>query len=229
MTTVKIERDVDIYCHYEGQTNAQPAEIVLECESGRLVARYNPEIGNAVSGHRWHGRECAWDLDNSLSDAAVIEILEEIKPLCQEILDGYECVWNGSNNIGRLDDRATECDTHLVPDTINKMTAAAAANGDVVVHWDADEFYAYAGCHADMVKRMLLGGEESVLAVIAEDESDFNEGELDLTGVSDYIDTLEEICGWIRTAVADGDEYHNDFVISEDDFADYKKSVGVKS
>jgi len=106
-TAVYIEdvEGTELYQHYPQQCQAQPCYIELECETGRLRADYNGEIGNAVPVSVWHGHDQRWTIPALTADSAN-KLMAEIKPLAQRVVDGYESECDGSNHVARFDDDA---------------------------------------------------------------------------------------------------------------------------
>lgn len=96
------EETAPLYCKYQGQFNPQPAYVTLNLENGHVDADYSGEIGNAVTMDVWHNRTLRWSINSQLSGSQVQEILEDILPTLQTILDGSEIEWNGNNWVGRI-------------------------------------------------------------------------------------------------------------------------------
>jgi hypothetical protein len=90
---------------YPGQCRAQPCYIELDCEDHTLQSDYSSEIGNGLPGYVWHNRAIRFSIPALTADAAN-DLMQEISDRCQKILDGYDCVWNGSNHVGTYSDAA---------------------------------------------------------------------------------------------------------------------------
>lgn len=110
-TTITVKTDnlddkTPLYHKYQGQFNAQPAYIELDCRDGELMADWNGEIGNAIPFYYFHGLAVRWSVSSTISGASLKTILSDADFLaeCQAILDGFEEVWDGSNHVGRYAD-----------------------------------------------------------------------------------------------------------------------------
>jgi len=110
MTQVKIrpvEDTAALHMHYQGQTQRQGCYIELDCRSGLLTASYNSEIGNAVPFSVYHGHDQRWPIPLLRGESANA-LMDEVAPLAQTVLDGYESEWDGSNQIAHFGPEAQE-------------------------------------------------------------------------------------------------------------------------
>lgn len=96
-----------LYSQYPGQCQPQPCYIELDCDDETLEADYSSEIGNSVPGYVWHNRAIRFHIP-ALKAHAANALMEELKERCQEIIDGYEQVWNGNNHVGTYTPKAQE-------------------------------------------------------------------------------------------------------------------------
>ncbi len=96
-----------LYAHYQGQTDRQDAYIALDLRDGRMWAHYNPEIGNAVPMSVYHRAVQRWYMPPFRASTAN-RIMDTIASLAQAVLDGATVEWDGSNNVGRLTEDATD-------------------------------------------------------------------------------------------------------------------------
>lgn len=96
-----------IYRRYSGQTQPQACFVELDCESGKLTARYNPEIGNAVPAHVWHGHTQRWPIPALRLEAAA-KLLLDIGPLASRVVAGYLSEWDGSNHVAAFSNAAQD-------------------------------------------------------------------------------------------------------------------------
>lgn len=97
-----------LHLHYDGQFEPQPCGFELDLESGKLTTFINGEIGNAVPEPVWNNRVLRFKISPYLMPKDIKNLAEDSKERFQEILEGAEVVWNDSNWIGRLSDRAWE-------------------------------------------------------------------------------------------------------------------------
>jgi hypothetical protein len=129
MTAVAIRRpnqndQLALYRHYDGETEPQPCFLALDLEDGWLWADYNPEVGSGGTPEEVvHGRVHRWTIPCLTSQAAA-KLLEQVRPLAQQILDGATIESDGSNMVGHLDEDALAasdqigegCDALFEPD-----------------------------------------------------------------------------------------------------------------
>lgn len=101
-----------LFHQYEGQTQPQPAYLEVEAD-GEVRVDWNGEIGNAVPFSVWHKRTLRYDISNQLTVAGIDALIEDIAPLIEEMLDHFEIVWDGNNNVGRLDERGADLDAKI--------------------------------------------------------------------------------------------------------------------
>lgn len=136
--TVKIEVErvegVDLYCRYPRQTEPQGCHVELDCESRRLRAAFDVEIGNAVPMRVYHQRALRWGIPAMKADAANV-LLASIVPLAERVVAGYSCEWDGSNHVGRYSD-----DAEGACDEIESLCEMVGEDERLVV-WDAAEWF----------------------------------------------------------------------------------------
>lgn len=134
-TKIHIVPTGDLYHRYYSQTNPQPCYIKLDCKTGRLCADWNAEIGTSVPISVWHGHDQRWSIP-ALHDHVADELLEELAPLCQRIVDGYECEWDGSNHVARFTP-----DADAARDEIDGMLYRREwDDSEVIAVWDAGDW-----------------------------------------------------------------------------------------
>lgn len=126
-----------LHCHYERQTERQGCYIELDCKTGIMAASYNAEIGNAIPFSVYHGHDRRWGIPCLTADAAN-ELMEEIAPLAQRVLDGYESHWDGNNHVAALTDDAQQAETEIEAEI--ETLRVDEHNG--VSEWDAASWLA---------------------------------------------------------------------------------------
>jgi len=103
--------DLPLYCYYDGQHEPQLGYIELN-EEGDVRARYNPEIGGGVPADVYNGLTRRWTISREvaryLPRTTVCELLDSLAPLLERVCQGHSVEWDGSNNVGRLDEDALE-------------------------------------------------------------------------------------------------------------------------
>ena len=110
VTIIPVEGDLDLFCKYQGQHDWQPAYI--EIDGDKLSAGYNAEIGGAVSFDVWHRRILRYRI-TAMRASEANQLLERIAPLAERIAAGHSIEWDGNNNVGRLDEDASEAEEEL--------------------------------------------------------------------------------------------------------------------
>lgn len=128
-----------LYERYASQTNAQPANVVLYCDTAELTAFAAGEIGGGVPADVYHRRVLRWHVCNELTGPAVAELLAEVAPLAQRVVDGYSVEWDGNNNVGRYTEDASEA-----AEEIEALCAEAVERLalETVAVWRANEWLA---------------------------------------------------------------------------------------
>lgn len=207
----KINSVDELHCHYDRQTSAQPCYVSLDCETGILTASYNAEIGNSVPADVYHGHTRRYGIP-LLTPTATNDLLENIAPLAQRVVDGYESVWNGNNHVARLNGDATEADEEIErlcdecePDDSNS----------VVQEWDAGDYLDGVMCFRDedddqcrwnkLHHATIDGyGEKIVINADTTDselsdiedtiKSDCDDNNVVLNGLSKYLDDIRDQC-----------------------------------
>lgn len=151
MTTVSVQRidETDpaaLFRHYDGQTAPQPCFVELDLEDGVLRADWDAVIGNAVPASVWHRRTLRWAIP-ILTAAAANELLDELAPLAQTVLDGMVIDFDGSNRIGRAvpgaaGDAAADAEAAIAARCDVASADWMYAVGDLVVEYDAGDWFA---------------------------------------------------------------------------------------
>lgn len=98
----KQDESAPLYAKYAGQINPQPAYVTLDLESGFVDADYSGDVGNGMPESVWNNRTLRWSINTQLSGSQVQELLEDILPQLQVILNGSEIEWDGSNWVGKI-------------------------------------------------------------------------------------------------------------------------------
>lgn len=187
---IRYVEGLDTFRHYRGQTNPQRAEIVLDCEHEILTAGYATEIGSGMPARRYYNREIAWTIPH-LRTTALKNLMDEIAPLAEIILDGYTEKYDRNNNhIGVLDDDAENA-YNAIENIINSHRVNDSGYLRV---WSASDFY---GSLTDEMAASMLGVRPDSTD---EDLADMNvlslsgdEDEVDvLTGTTEYLQGLRD-------------------------------------
>ena len=127
-----------LHCHYDRQTESQGCYIELDCENEKLSASYNAEIGNAIPFSVYHGLDQRWGIP-CLTGDTVNDLLDEIAPLAERVIAGYESDWNGNNHVATFTD-----DAQAAIDEITEICDAVEADEtNSVQEWDVGDWLQY--------------------------------------------------------------------------------------
>lgn len=102
----------ELYRHYQGQSEPQSAYIALDLEDGRMWADYDAEVGNGVPESVFHGRDRRYGIP-LLTAAAANDLMRELAPLAQRVVDGSDIEWDGNNRVARLNDDAQAAEAEI--------------------------------------------------------------------------------------------------------------------
>lgn len=103
-----------LFEHYQGQINPQAAYVTLDLENGEIDARVDGEIGNSMPVAVWNGVVRRYRIERDLTVDQINDVLEDIKPILQRVLDGSEVVRNESSNlVGRLNQDADAAENEI--------------------------------------------------------------------------------------------------------------------
>lgn len=100
-----VEGDNTLVHKYPGQFDIQPCYVELDIKNETLTADWNAEVGNAIPFSVYYGFEQRFPIP-CLKTRIVNDLLDEIAPLAEIVIAGYESVWNGNNNIASFNDEA---------------------------------------------------------------------------------------------------------------------------
>lgn len=138
MTTVQIKtliNHAELAHRYPGQNQQQPCYIELDCKTGVLTACYNSEIGTTIPFSVYHGHDIRWSIPCLIADTAN-ELLAEIAPQSQTILDGYTSEWDGHNHVAHFTTDAQEA-----KDTIERLCYNYDGTNECVQIIDAGDYF----------------------------------------------------------------------------------------
>lgn len=139
-----------LYQHYRGQTSPQPCHVRLNCDDAIITAEYNGIIGSGVPIHVFNMRHLCWPIPCLTADAANA-LLDELAPLADKVVDGYDLVYDGHNHIGKFDGEAM-----VAREAIHLLTTGRDFNdAQLIEAWDAADYYRVVG-NVD-TQRKLLG------------------------------------------------------------------------
>lgn len=194
---VYVESDTELHHHYSGQSSPQDCYVWLNCETSKLGATHNAEIGNAVPVAVHHGHTQRWSIPTLKADAANA-LLEEIAPLAARVVAGYSSEWDGSNHVADFDADAEAAREEI--DTLCERATNGADESDTVNVWQARDWFGAVGDAARQCREFGIGPNttDDELAAIESDEEAVAKTE----GV-DVLEGITEHLGWLRTQARD--------------------------
>lgn len=165
---------------YPRQQTPQRTYIELDCTDGRLTADWDGEIGNAVPIDVYQGHTRRYSIP-LFGQRTINALLDEIAPLAQRVLDGYDSEWDGSNNVATLSDDALAAESEI--------ERIIQEYGDPDLHWvDAGDWL---DDTSDEITRRLANG-ETVDALMEELDGDGTSEDCPvLIGLRNYLESLE--------------------------------------
>ena len=141
-TTVTIRPCTDpteLFRHYDGQSEPQPAYIALDLEDGGMWASYDAIVGSGTPEEVFHRRE-RWYGIPTLTGEAANELMERLRPLAARILADSDVEFDGNGNrVGVLGEDAQAAEAEI-EQIITREYDAGALEGtrDLVAAWDID-------------------------------------------------------------------------------------------
>jgi hypothetical protein len=204
----------ELHCHYSRQTSAQGCYVELDCKNETLSASYNAEIGNAIPFSVYHCHNQRWGIP-ALTESAANDLLDEILPLAERAVAGYESEWDGNNHVAKFDDDAQAaldeiaeiCDA-IEPDESNSLQEWDV--GDWLDNGDKPD----AETSDDDLAKMVSDAEpdDDNVVINGDIEEYFNEIRFDkrrgeIESVLDGLDTVNEYRN------ESGDKYDPDYVV----------------
>lgn len=179
-----------LFCQYPGRA-VQPCVLTLDLRDGELTAQYDPEVSDGARPESVFSGRTLWVPIPVLTATAANRLLNEVAPLAQQILDGAEIQWNGSNHIGRLDDQADAAYAELVGrcDPQNNSWDDA----DTVSTWPAGDWFGPEGDSAVAARLGITADtSDAQIADLAKTEAaealtSSSAGRAHLTGAEEYL------------------------------------------
>jgi hypothetical protein len=199
ISITEVKNTTDLYCKYSGQTEAQPCYIELDCESKRMIASYNAEIGNAIPFSVFHGHDQRFGIP-CLTAKAANEIMEHIAPLANRIIEGYSSEWDGNNNVAVFTDDAKEA----IEEIENICNDLEPESEDLVQAIDASDWMQYditrkdadgKPCHYDDAITVIIDDETTITANTTDDELINIENRI--VGFTDSNVIIDDLDSWL--------------------------------
>lgn len=131
-----ITDNTELFCWYGGQSEPQACHLNLDLEDGELFCDYNGNIGSGVSAAVYHRRILTIGIP-TLTGEAANELMAEVAPIAQRVLDGASIEWNGNNNVGQLSDEAQAAFEELTRVVEDFTSDAPTVDGIYAADWYA--------------------------------------------------------------------------------------------
>ena len=200
LSIATVDSPAELFEIYPNHSEPRDCFIQLNLSSGRMSARYNPEIGNAVPMDVWHGLERSYSLPGPILADVANTLMANIASHAQSVLDHAEVAWDGSNNVVRTHKRNCEDEWWChCPVAVAERAIEAAITGvsaeDYVSWAEAGDWYAEG--IDEYVARVQAGeGIGDVAAAMEREIDDENK-----SGHSDYWWVVEGIPAYLERAV----------------------------
>ena len=110
----KARRISDYRYTFPGQFREQTAYFRLDTRTGDIVAMHNPEIGGAITFAEYNGIDRRYSFNPYLKMGTVNELGKKCLPLWQRIIDGTAEIWDGNNNVAKLNDDARAAEEEIM-------------------------------------------------------------------------------------------------------------------
>jgi hypothetical protein len=190
---VSVETMDELFFQRPGSDRSQPVVLALDLEDGELTAYYRADDSSRPASV-YHRRTLWFDLP-CLTMTAANDLLQEVEPLAQRILDGATIEWDGNNFIGQLTRDAQYAEDEL-------RGRADPENWDdystQVVGFSAADWYGSDETAEETIQRLGVTAEttDAQLRRKADTERQFahdegnNYGCVVLTGVEQYLHDL---------------------------------------
>lgn len=167
---VTVDDPLELHLQYPSQGAPQPCYVELDCDAARLRCIVSGEIGSGVPERVWHNRVRRWRIVPLKADAAN-QLLVDLAPLCERIVAGYRCAWDGSNHVGEFTDDA-EAAVDAVSWEIDKCEPWSERQRVSV--WDARDWFG--GLGGSGAQRRELGidattTDDELVAIVAREET----------------------------------------------------------
>lgn len=109
-TVCKTDEDgiFPVYAKYKNQTESQSAFVELDLKNKLLSADYSSNIGSTIPMYVYHRHAIRFPILSQTTKDTINDLLDEIEPLANRVLGGYESVWNGNNYVGKFTDDAAD-------------------------------------------------------------------------------------------------------------------------
>ena len=200
-TTIKlipVADETELYHQYPNDCNPAPVHLEIDCRIGGLRCRYKSEPGNAVSMAEWHGHMPKWVIPALLPTPAN-NLMAEVLPLAQRVLDGYESRWDGSNHVAVYDADAQDAMDAI--EAICERINTWISPDEIVQVMDAGDYFGAIDAAAEYgITATTTDAELDALADQLNSESRYNDVHI-VDGMLEYLTAVRQ---GLRDARAEG-------------------------
>lgn len=125
----------ELFEQYPGELFEQPVHVELDLRDGQLLTEYDGEPGGgSVPMDVYHGFRRRYDIPVVVGSVAN-ELLHEIAPLAERILDDSDVHWDGSNHVAELGEDARDAEEKI----LDLTSKDRFSNSDLVIAWPVTE------------------------------------------------------------------------------------------
>ncbi|MEU7480570.1 hypothetical protein AB0A63_31645 [Lentzea sp. NPDC042327] len=218
-----------LYRHYQGELYVQSCHLELDLRDGELSADYDGEIGNAIPMSVHHGIVRRWGIPCVTAKSAN-ELMRDIAPLAQRVLDGATIEWDGNNNVGVLTDDAADAEEEIIGRLQGDLDGLT-----LIGEMDAADWWAEGDLPEDLTADTT---DKELEAIVEREEEDAtvagNDGYTVLVDADDYLTARrEEMRDKVREELEEVAEQHgelenrrNDLIRRLTTFGDSSRYIG---
>lgn len=140
---IEVKNPMELYRKYPGQSDPQAIYIEIDPETETVSMDYSGEIGNALPCAVYQKLILRYNLPKNFVPKSPNVLMQELLPLAEAIINGHTVEWNGSNNVGQLDEDAQDAERELET-YLERMPSEEA-----VQIWDAGDWLSSCRTHGE--------------------------------------------------------------------------------
>lgn len=173
---ITVDNVYGLHCRYDRQTSSQDCYIELDCKNETLSANYNSEIGNAVHFSVYHGHIQRFGIP-CLTNITVNNLMSEIAPLANDVIEGYESKWDGNNHVAVFTDKAEKA----IEKIMQICDSFEADEKNSIIEYDAGDWLEYSiyridengnSCNWQNCVKTVIHGAGEITSKTTDDELD---------------------------------------------------------
>lgn len=136
----------DLHHRFPRESLAQRCHVTLDCRSGALTAEVDMEIGVGIPADVYREHIQRWTIP-ALKATVANNLLAEIQPIAQRVVDGYSSKLDNGNYVARFTEDAGEAIGQ-----IEQVCGLVGGEGAELNVWGADDFFRPLGSKVEQAK-----------------------------------------------------------------------------